>query len=126
LNQHLPARISAARAALEKEGESVYKLHAQSICTETRKVVERIIELELLADVIQRHRRAINTQGKLNKLSDIKPEDCTFLDEMMTKYSRYEHAQSAEAPVELPLPDDLAGDVAKLKKWRDELEARRK
>lgn len=126
LNQHLPARISAARAALEKEGDAVYKLHAQSICTETRKLVERIIELELLADVIQRHRRAINTQGKLDKLSDIKLEDCAFLDEMMTKYSRYEHAQSAEAPVELPLPDELAEDVAKLKKWRDELEARRK
>jgi hypothetical protein len=88
--------------------------------------VERTIELELLADVIQRHRRAIKTLGKLYKLADIKPEDCAFLDEMMTKYSRYEHSQSAEAPVELPLPDELFEDVAKLKKWRDELDARRK
>jgi hypothetical protein len=45
---------------------------------------------------------------------------------MMTKYSRYEHAQSAEAPVELPLPDELAQDIATLKAWRDGLEARRK
>ena len=122
LNQHLPARISAARAALEKEGDAAYKLHAQSICTEMRKLVERIIELDLLADVIQRHRRAINTQGKLAKLSNIKPEDCAFLDEMMTKYSRYEHSQSMEAPVEFPLPDELDDDVAKIKNWRDDFE----
>jgi hypothetical protein len=126
LNQHLPARIAAASAVLVKEGDAAYKLQAQAICTEIRKLVERTIELELLADVIQRHRRAIKTLGKLHKLADIKPEDCAFLDEMMTKYSRYEHSQSAEAPVELPLPDELFEDVAKLKKWRDELDARRK
>jgi hypothetical protein len=101
-------------------------VHAQSICTETRKIVERSIEYELLADVVQRHRRAINTLGKLDKLADITREDCAFLDEMMTKYSRYEHAQSSEAPVSLPLPDELEADVGRLKTWRDELERRRK
>ena len=126
LNEHLPRRIAAAKAVLEKEGETAYRVHAQSICTETRKLVERMIEWDLLADVIQRHRRAIKTLGKLDKLADIQPEDCKFLDEMITKYSRYEHAQSAEAPVELPLPDELSEDIAKLKKWRDTLEARRR
>jgi len=96
LNEHLPRRIAAAKAVLEKEGETAYRVHAQSICTETRKLVERMIEWDLLADVIQRHRRAIKTMGKLDKLADTQPEDCKFLDEMMTKYSRYEHAQSAE------------------------------
>jgi energy-coupling factor transporter ATP-binding protein EcfA2 len=126
LNEHLPKCIAVAKAALEKEGAAAYRLHAQSICTETRKLIERMIELELLADVILRHRRAINTLGKLEKLADIRPEDCQLLEEMMTKYSRYEHAQSAEAPVELPLPDELAQDIATLKAWRDGLEARRK
>ena len=119
-------RIAAAKLVLEKEGDAAYRLHAQSICTETRKLIERMIELELLADVIQRHRRAITTLGKLEKLADIQPEDCELRDEKMTKYSRYEHAQSAEAPVELPLPDELAQDIADLKAWRDGLEARRK
>lgn len=125
LNEHLPKRIAAAKIVLENEGEAAYRVHAQSICTETRKLIERMIEWDLLADVIQRHRRAIKTLGKLDKLADIQPEDCTFLDEMMTKYSRYEHAQSLEAPVELPTPDELSEDVAKLKKWRDGLDARR-
>jgi len=126
LNEHLPKRIAAAKSVFEKEGEVAYRVQAQSICTETRKLVERMIELELLADVIQRHRRAIITQGKLDKLADIQVDDCRLLDEMMTKYSRYEHAQSAEAPVELPLPDELSEDVATLKKWRDGLDLRRK
>ena len=126
LNDHLPKRIAAAKAVFEKDGDAAYRPHAQSICTETRKLIERMIELELLADVIQRHRRAINTLGKLEKLADIKQEDCALLDEMMTKYSRYEHAQSLEAPVELPLPDELSQDIAKLKAWRDSVEARRK
>lgn len=126
LNDHLPKRIAAAKTVFEKDGEPAYRVHAQSICTETRKLVERMIEFELLADVIQRHRRAINTLGKLDKLADIQPDDCTLLEEMMTKYSRYEHAQSAEAPVELPPPDELLEDVATLKKWRDGVEARRK
>jgi energy-coupling factor transporter ATP-binding protein EcfA2 len=126
LNDLLPKRIAAARAVLEKEGDALYRVYAQSICTETRKLVERMIEWDLLADVIQRHRRGIKTMNKIEKLADILPEDCKFLDEMMTKYSRYEHAQSAEAPVALPEPDELEEDVARLKKWRDELEKRRK
>ena len=126
LNELLPKRIAAAKAILEHDGEVAYRVHAQSICTETRKLVERMIELELLGDVIQRHRRAINTQGKLDKLADITPEDCAFIDEMMTKYSRYEHAQSLEAPVDPPQPDELMEDIANMKKWRDDLEKRRK
>ena len=126
LNDLLPKRIAAARAVLEKEGDALYRVYAQSICTETRKLVERMIEWDLLADVIQRHRRGIKTMNKIEKLADILPEDCKFLNEMMTKYSRYEHAQSAEAPVALPEPDELEEDVARLKKWRDELEKRRK
>lgn len=126
LNAHLPNRIKEANDILETEGQAAYQVHAQSICTETRKLVERMIEVELLGDVIQRHRRAINTLGKLERLTDITSDDCVLIEDMMTKYSRYEHAQSAEAPVELPDPDELLEDVAKLKAWRDGVEARRK
>jgi energy-coupling factor transporter ATP-binding protein EcfA2 len=126
LNAHLPNRIKEAKAAFDEHGYVAYRPLAQSICTETRKLIERIIEMELLGDVIQRHRRAINTQGKLKKLADITPEDCTFLDSMMTKYSRYEHAQSLEASVELPLPEELLEDAENIKIWRNQLEQRRK
>ncbi len=126
LSTHLPNRILDARAAFEKYGDSAYRPFAQSICTEIRKLIERIIEGELLGDVVKRHRRAIHTLGKLEKLADITTDDCTFLDGMMTKYSRYEHAQSAEAPVDLPLPDELLEDAESIKVRRNNLVKRRK
>ncbi len=43
-----------------------------------------------------------------------------FLADLMTKYSRYEHSQSNEAPVSLPAPDDLQSDLENLKNWRDD------
>ncbi|MFC1817465.1 hypothetical protein ACFL0B_00025 [Thermodesulfobacteriota bacterium] len=126
LNEHLPKRIRDAKAVYEAEGTAAYQPFAQSICTETRKLIERLIEFELLADVVQRHRRAINTQGKIEKLSIIDSEDCKVLDEMMTKYSRYEHSQSKEAPVTLPDPDSISEDIKKLKEWRDSFDKRKK
>lgn len=126
LNQHLPTRIAEAKAVYHNQGSDAYRPFAQSICTEVRKLIERMVEFELLADVVQRHRRAINTMGKLEKLASITEQDCTFIDRMMTKYSRFEHSQSAEAPVALPEPDELSDDIKLLKDWRDDLEKRRK
>jgi hypothetical protein len=69
-------------------------------------------------------RRPIPSRSDARDSSSV--EDCEFIDQMMTKYSRYEHAQSSEAPVELPEPDELAENVKLLKNWRDTLEQRRK
>jgi len=80
--------------------------------------------LELLADIVQRHRRAVQTIGKINKLAKINHNDCKFFDEMMTKYSKYEHSQSDEAPVTLPGPDELNEDLNNLKKWHDNFKKR--
>lgn len=126
INQHIPQRIREARTILNGDGEAAYRIHAQQICSEIRKLIERMIETDLLADVLLRHRRQIKTLNKIDKLSDITDEDCRFIDEMMTRYSRYEHSQSAEAPVALPDPDELEEDVGKLKEWRDGIEKRRK
>lgn len=125
LNEHLPAKVRAAQEVHETEGTDAYHIHAQQICTETRKVVERLVEEELFNGVILRHRRAINTMGKLDKLALISMEDCQFIDEFMSKYSRYEHAQSQEAPVSLPTPEELLEDLERLKGWRKEYSERK-
>jgi hypothetical protein len=83
-----------------------------------------MIETDLLADVVQRFRRAITTQGKLEKLPRITSEDCKLFDTMMTKYSRYEHSQPNEAPVALPDPEDLKVDMEALRDWRSSFMAR--
>jgi hypothetical protein len=72
-----------------------------------------------LADVVVRFRRAIQTIGKIEKLSKIEPSDCKFFDDLMTKYSKFEHSQPLELPTDLPQPDELETDIRSLLEWRD-------
>ena len=124
LNSLLNERLAQARKFLREHGQEVYEPIAKSICSDYRIILERMIECELLADVVQRYRRAVNTMGKINKLSRISDADCKFFDEMMTKYSRYEHSQPGEAPVPLPDPDELQQDLEKLRDWRKDFRKR--
>jgi len=91
----------------------------KSICSDFRTLVERSIENDLLCGVIQRFQRPVHTL-KLKDLAKLKNSDCNLLDSLMTKYSGFEHSQPAEAPVELPKPDELLVDMAALKDWREE------
>ena len=122
INQEIP-RI---RKIYENEGGNEYEYAAKYLCSEVRILLERIIEHDLLADVVKRHRRAINTQGKIEKLAYITGDDCHFLDAMMSTYSIYEHSQSDESPVSLPDPDQLQEDMIKLKNWHDNFLKRQK
>ena len=83
-----------------------------------------MVENDLLADVVQRFRRDIMTKGKIMKLSKITLEDCKFIDDMMTKFSQYEHSQSNETPVPIPDPDTLGEELVKLKEWLSRFENR--
>jgi len=47
----------------------------------------------------------------------INDSDCTLFDQLMTKYSRYEHSQPLEAPVVMPTPDEMENDFKSLKNW---------
>ena len=124
LNTLIDQRLSKAQKAWSDEGAQAYAVHAKALCSDIRITIERLIELELLADVVQRFRRPINTMGKIGKLARIKKEDCDLLDAMMTKYSRYEHAQPKEAPVILPEPTEIKNDLLKLKTWQTEFAGR--
>lgn len=124
LNALISERLAKAKKAWQDEGNDAYQIYAKSLCSDLRIVIERLIEIELLADVVQRFRRPINTMGKINKLAKISAEDCKLFDELMTKYSRYEHAQPDEAPVSLPEPDELEADLKRLKKWLDSFSVR--
>jgi ABC-type dipeptide/oligopeptide/nickel transport system ATPase subunit len=118
LNALLNEHLAKARRVHDEEGQAAYTPLAKSICSDFRILLERMIESELLADVVQRFRRELNTKGKLDKLARITAGDCEFFEVLMTKYSRYEHSQPGEAPVSLPLPDELKKDLEALQKWR--------
>jgi hypothetical protein len=115
----LISKIPEGKKILEEQGSETYSWWAKSICSNTRITIEKVVEFDLLADVVQRFRRPINTQGKLYKVAKVTQEDCIYIDELMSKYSRYEHSQPNEVPVLPPEPDELETDLKKLKEWRD-------
>lgn len=119
-NNTLLARLDAAKRAGEENGSEAYRALAQGICSDFRKLVERSVETDLLNEVVIRHRKSVTTEGRLSKLSNISPDDCQFIDGLMTRYSAFEHSQSNECPVEVPDEADLRKDLEALKKWRSD------
>lgn len=124
LKDLLNGRVQQARNAFQEHGAVAYYPLGKSICSDFRILLERMVEFVLLADVIQRHRRAVNTLGKIKNLVKITTTDCGLIEELMTKYSSHEHSQSSEAPVELPEPDELKADIERLIAWHSEFTKR--
>ncbi|MCX8517665.1 MAG: AAA family ATPase [Rhodoferax sp.] len=124
LNDLRNARLTKARHVYKIDGSEAYYREGKAICSDFRILLERVVEFVLLADVVQRHRRAVNTQGKIQNLAKIKPADCTLIEELMSKYSRFEHSQSYEAPVDLPYPNEIEEDIIRLLKWHGEFTKR--
>ena len=124
LNSLLIERLGAANAAGKADGAEAYRNLAQGICSDFRKLLETTIEADLLQDVVVRHRRGVQTQGRLFKLPLLNKADCDFLDELMTRYSCFEHSQSSETPVVVPDEPVLRKDLLELKAWRDEFKKR--
>ena len=115
--------VRAKKIYLQRGSEEYYPL-AKAICSDFRILLERIVEFYLLADVVQRHRRAINTMGKIEKLAKVTSKDCELIDAYMTKYSVYEHSQSSELPSEIPTPEELDSDINKILSWYEEFKSR--
>jgi energy-coupling factor transporter ATP-binding protein EcfA2 len=117
-------RIAKAKKIFNEQGSEAYYPYGKALCSDIRILVERIVELDFLADVIQRYRRAVNTMGKVQKLARIKKEDCDLVDDFMTRYSCYEHSQPTEAPIEIPEPCEIEKDVDDLLTWLTEFNSR--
>ena len=125
LQNLLNDKLAKARKILAQDGFEAYYLSGKMICSELRILIERIVETHLLAGIVQRYRRAVNTMGKIGTLAKITTEDCDMIDKLMTKYSFYEHSQPQEAPVELPTPEIIAQDINKLLTWIQEFDKRK-
>lgn len=123
-NNILINRLNEAKKYWETGDSANYEIYAQSICTDLRKLLERSVEEDLLNAVVKRHRRSVTTNNMIGALQKITRADCEFIDELMTKYSCYEHSQSQEAPVFIPDEPELRKDLEKLKTWREEFKNR--
>jgi ABC-type cobalamin/Fe3+-siderophores transport system ATPase subunit len=118
------SRLITAKNLYEQHGSEVYYPLAKAICSDFRILLERIVELYFLADVVQRHRRAVNTMGKIGNLVKIIQADCDVIDAFMGKYSVYEHSQSAQMPTTMPEPAELEADIDAILTWYEEFEGR--
>ena len=117
-------RLSAARKIFKEQGSESYYPLAKSICSDFRILLERLVEFELLADVVTRHRREIHTKGKIHKLAKITTEDCELIEQLMSDFSCFEHSQSNDSSIEIPEPEALEAALTKVIDWHDEFNKR--
>lgn len=109
-----------------KNGDYIgYDQGVKSLCSDFRKIVEQGIETNLLSGIVKRFRYSVETL-KLKYLYIVTPNDIDKFNDMMTKYSVYEHSQSIERPLELPEISDIEKDVDDLIALCDDLNKRRK
>lgn len=116
--------LPALKKLYEASDVENYDQKAEHFCTDFRILMERIVEDVLLNTVITRFRRSIVTKGKLGSLARITPEDCAFIDDLMTRYSVFEHSQSSELPSNPPDLSVLEKDVKALAEWAKEFKSR--
>ena len=123
-NRLLSERLPAARKA-HAVGDTEYQPHAENLCRNIRILLEQVVEVDLLVGVVRRYSAEVQTKNKIEHLAKITPEDCKFVDDLMTFYSRYEHSQPEETPVELPGPDELEKDLNSIVAFIETLQKRR-
>lgn len=107
----------------EGDAES-YDLMVKSVCSDFRIIVERAVEVVLLNSVVLRFRREVMTKGLLRQLSNITQKDCDLIDDLMTRYSVYEHSQADDLPAVPPELADLEIDMKSLAEWMGEYSRR--
>ncbi|PHU99859.1 AAA family ATPase [Iodobacter sp. BJB302] len=117
--QKLPQIRKLAAAG---NGEA-YDAALKAACSDFRILIERTVEKVLLNGLIERFRRSVQTQ-QIKSLAKITMGDCSTVEEMMTKYSKFEHSQSDELPGSLPSVDELAADLDVVITWIDEFKKR--
>lgn len=76
--------------------------------------------------IVKRHRRSITTDNRIHSLASIEKQDCIFIEQLMTKYSCFEHSQFTEIPIRIPEENELRSDIESLISWRDGLITKRK
>ncbi|MDY9922181.1 MAG: hypothetical protein U2P59_10210 [Synergistota bacterium] len=124
LNDLIHRQLPMARKTFEEKGRGSFRSEAELLCKSFRIILERIIEVELISEVVLRYRNSIQTKNRINQLAKISEGDCKLIEDLMTKYSYYEHSQSWETPTFSPEPDELYEDFIKLRDWLKEFKER--
>lgn len=118
-------RLPRAKKIYNLNGREDYNALAKSICSDFRILLERIIEESLLSGIVLRHKYGLTTKDKLKHLAKIQIQDCEYLEKLMSDFSCFEHSQSNENPVEIPLPEVLHDNLDSVVRWHEEFTSRK-
>lgn len=118
-------RLAVAKKAFT-QGDAAYENEAKGLCGDVRTLIERIVEMDLLNEVLRRFSPEVNTKGKIHSLAKITVDECIFVDDYMTKYSSYEHSQPEEAPAALPRPEEIETDLKAISNFIENIQKRNK
>lgn len=96
----------------------------QSLAARFRNLIEQGIEHELLHGIVTRFNYSVSSQ-KLPYLFALTEQDISLFDEMMSKYSCYDHSHSIERIAPVPDVNELEKDLNEMLKWVKEYKNRR-
>jgi ABC-type transport system involved in cytochrome c biogenesis ATPase subunit len=116
-------RLAGAKKVFGQD-DTNYEVAAKALCRDIRVLLERVVEQDLLNGVVRRFNREVHTKGKIHALARIEDVDCRAIDDLITKYSIYEHSQPEEAPVPPPNPDEVEADLVRVSGLVDKLRRR--
>lgn len=119
-------QLVSAMGAAKKLDPKYKNMALKDACSTFRILVERTVEIHLCASIVIRFRREIKTMGVLKSLAAIELADCILIDDLMSKYSAFEHSQPDEAPTHLPAADEIIADANALLEWIADFEGRAK
>ncbi len=110
---------TASHAEYEEDAIYIYGL--------LREAWERAIEEVLLAGIVERFRKNIQTMH-IGNLANITEEDCQAVEDGITKSSRWlpGHDQAPAEAVPVPAPQELKEDIDSLKTWVGVVNKRRR
>lgn len=126
-------RIGALRSDLQtveklyRDGQTAeYEIHAKHIYGRLREAWERAAEEILLASVVERFSKKVQTQ-RLREVAANEAQDYTELEAAMSKCSAQlpGHDQPAAVNAPTPTPTDIQQDIDKLGEWARRIHNRR-
>lgn len=115
-------KISKLKNMDENSDEYLQGIHY--VCQQIRNNVEKSIEDYLLNGIVVRYRNSIQTLNKVKWLAEISYEDCKIVDDMMTKYSHYDHSMSEDTPLLEFSVEEIEADVDAFIQWISNVKSR--
>lgn len=123
---YLKDRLQTAAKLHRENKPGEYEDAGKHVYGHLRQAWERAVEEVLLNGIVERYRKSVETQ-RAKYLGDISQDDCTALENGMTKCSKWEggHDHAAAEGANFPDPAEIEQDIKTLEEWVKAIRKRR-